>query len=101
MKKPKRSLKRSKTGSLQPHKFLDEKILTKERIHEVLVDALIEGDLDTLKDLIVTQIMISNKSELTRKSKLGRQTLYDLMNEEREFNPTVKTLSQLLKALAA
>lgn len=100
-KKRKKSLKQSKKINLHSHKYLDETILTKKRIREVLVNALIEGDFDTLKDAIITQILISNKTELMRKSELGRQTLYDIINDKREFNPTIKTLSQLLKAFAA
>jgi DNA-binding phage protein len=44
---------------------------------------------------------MSNKAELVRKSKLGRQTLYDLTEGKREFNPTIRTLSALLQALAS
>lgn len=101
LKKQKKSLKQSKKIEPYAHKHLDETILTKGRVREVLVNALIDGDFDTLKDAIITQILISNKTALMKKTKLGRQTLYDIINDKRDFNPTIKTLSQLLKAFAA
>lgn len=60
-----------------------------------------EGDMEMLKDAVVGLIRQNKKSDLIKKTKLGRQTLYDLINDKREFNPTVKTLSALLQAIAA
>ncbi|WP_413944333.1 hypothetical protein [Bdellovibrio sp. HCB-162] len=86
---------------LASHKVLDESKLDKETLKSILAEALIDGDIDMLKDVLITQIRLQNKADLVRKSKLGRQTLYDLIEGKREFNPTVKTLSSLLKAIAA
>jgi DNA-binding phage protein len=99
--KRKSSSKKSKEVVLHPHKVLDESILDRETLKSILMEALIDGDIETLKDVLITQIRIANKAELVRKSKLGRQTLYDLIEGKREFNPTIKTLSSLLKAIAA
>ncbi len=99
--KPKSSLKKSKGVVLHPHKVMDETILDRETLKSILMEALIDGDIETLRDVLITQIRLVNKAELVRKSKLGRQTLYDLIEGKREFNPTVKTLSSLLKAIAA
>lgn len=101
LKKQRSSSKKLKPVALLQHKVLDENILDKETLKSILAEALIEGDIDMLKDVLITQIRIQNKAELVRKSKLGRQTLYDLIEGKREFNPTVKTLSSLLKAIAA
>jgi len=60
-----------------------------------------EGDMEMLKDAVVGLIRLNKKSDLIKKTKLGRQTLYDLINDKREFNPTVKTLSALLQVIAA
>ncbi|MFM6930118.1 MAG: hypothetical protein ACKOX6_16730 [Bdellovibrio sp.] len=87
--------------ALVPHKVLDGQKLDKDILKSILAEALIEGDIETLKDVLITQIRLQNKSDLVRKSKIGRQTLYDLIEGKREFNPTVKTLSSLLKAIAA
>lgn len=98
--KRKSSSKKSGEVILHPHKVFDADILDRETLKSILVGALIDGDIDSLKDVIVTQIRMRNKAEVVRKSKLGRQTLYDLVDGKREFNPTIKTLSQLLKAIA-
>lgn len=100
-KKQKGSLRKSRTVVLHRHKILDENILDRKILKNILIEALIDGDIDLLKDVLITQIRIQNKSELMRKSKLGRQTLYDLIDGKREFNPTIKTLSSLLRAIAA
>ena len=99
-KKQRSSSKKSKAVILHPHKVLDAEILDRETLMTILVEALVDGDFETLKDVLITQIRIQNKAEIVRKSKLGRQTLYDLIDGKRDFNPTVKTLSSLLKAIA-
>ncbi len=100
-KKQSGSLKKSKAVVLHPHKVMDEAVLDREVLKSILMEALIDGDIETLKNVLITQIRLANKADLVRKSKLGRQTLYDLIEGKREFNPTVKTLSSLLKAIAA
>ncbi len=95
------SLKKSKGVVLHPHKVMDHTALDREVLKSILMEALIDGDIEVLKDVLITQIRLANKADLVRKSKLGRQTLYDLIEGKREFNPTVKTLSSLLKVLAA
>ena len=100
-KKQKNSLQTSKKAILYEHKVLDESVLDREMMRFVLIEALIDGDIETLKDVLITQIRLHNKADLVRKTKLGRQTLYDLIEGKREFNPTVKTLSSILKAIAA
>ncbi len=100
LKKRRRSPKKSMAVILHPHKVLDESVLDREVLKSILMEALIDGDIETLKDVLVNQIRLANKADLLRESKLGRQTLYDLIEGKREFNPTVKTLSLLLKAFA-
>lgn len=101
LKRQKKSSKKLKAITLYPLKLLDENILDRETLKSLLIEALIDGDIEMLKDVLITQIRLQNKAELARKSKLGRQTLYDLIEGKREFNPTIKTLSALLKVIAA
>lgn len=100
-KKQKDSSKKSKPIVLTRHKVLNRQILRKDVLRKILMDSLLTGDFETLEDVIVTQIRLSNKVQFSRQSKLGRQTLYDLLEGKRDFNPTIKTLSSLLKAIAA
>jgi DNA-binding phage protein len=76
-------------------------VLDRETLKILLAEALIDGDIDLLKDILITLIRFQNKSELVRKTKIGRQTLYDLISGKREFNPSIKTLCTLLKTIAA
>jgi DNA-binding phage protein len=70
-------------------------------IKKAVLEALIDGDLETVRDLLVAHLRTVNKSKLAANTKLGRQTIYDLMDTEKEFNPSLKTLSTILDELAA
>ena len=72
-----------------------------ETFKSILGDAILEGDIRILKDLILSQILLHKNFKLMTKRKFNGQKLYDLFDGKREFNPTVKTLSSLLKAIAA
>ena len=93
MKGPKRSLRKHDVFNKE---FNDPKI-----VKAILVDALMNDDLETFQDVLVAHLRATSKSKLSRKTKLGRQTLYDLIDETKEFNPTLTTLSSILKAIAA
>lgn len=60
-----------------------------------------QNDLESFEDILIAHLRTVSKSAFQRKSGLGRQTLYDLIQRKREFNPTLKTLGGLFKALAA
>lgn len=60
-----------------------------------------ENDLETFENVLVAYIRSASKTKLSVKTKLGRQTLYDLISEDQEFNPSLTTLSSILKAIAA
>ena len=69
---------------LKKHKLLDESFLDRDTLRSILIDSLIDGDIELLKDVLITQIRLQNKADLVRKSKIGRQTLYDLIDGKRE-----------------
>lgn len=101
LKRQKSSLKKSKKIVLYPFEVRDPKLIDPEILRSIIIEAIMEGDMEMLKDAVVGLIRQNKKSDLIKKTKLGRQTLYDLINDKREFNPTVKTLSALLQAIAA
>ena len=70
-------------------------------IKEILVESLLNNDIETFKDILIAHLRAQPKSKLSSETKLGRQTLYDLINEDKEFNPTLSTLSVILKSIAA
>lgn len=70
-------------------------------LKEILIEAIFNDDVAQLADAVVAMIRESNKADLIKKTGLGRRTLYDLIEGKREFNPSIRTLSSLLKGLAA
>jgi DNA-binding phage protein len=92
--------KKSSLNSLREHDVFsgvkDPKI-----VKQVLVDALMENDLDTFKDVLIAYLRSNSKTKLAAKTGLGRQTLYDLIDDSKPFNPTFETLGTILEKLAA
>lgn len=78
----------------------DKLLLKKKLVAEVLVDALIENDIETFKDVLISHLRTVSKTELAKATGLGRRTLYDLM-ENKNFDPRLSTLSALLSKIAA
>lgn len=68
-------------------------------VREILADCIMSGDMDTFQDVFLAFIRSQSKTKLAAKSKLGRQTLYDLLNQSENFNPEWETLKSLLKAI--
>ena len=72
-----------------------------KEILKALIECLKENDLESFEDILIAHLRTVSKTRLQQKSGLGRQTLYDLIQGKREFNPTLKTIGGLFKALAA
>ncbi len=72
LKKQKKLQKSSNPVALQSHKVLDTQILTKNALKDLLAETILEGDLETLKDVLIAHIRLQNKTALVRKSKIGR-----------------------------
>gem|GEM_PF-544493 len=70
-------------------------------ILESLIECLKQNDLESFEDILVAHLRAVSKTRFKSKSGLGRQTLYDLIQGKREFNPSLKTLGGIFKALAA
>jgi hypothetical protein len=70
-------------------------------VREILLDALVHNDMGTFQDVLVGYLRTSSKLSLSKKSKIGRTTLYDLMNPEKQFNPTLETIGKIFEDLAA
>ena len=99
--KRKKSLINSKVYILELHDPYDKKLLDMKLIKKAIWQALVDSDLEAVRDLLIAHLRTVNKTKLAAKTKLGRQTIYDLINDNKEFNPSVKTLSLILANLAA
>ena len=69
-------------------------------VSETLLECVRTGDLNSFRTVLATHIMSSNKVHLARRSGLGRQTLYDLVDPKRNFDPALSTLSAIIRGLA-
>lgn len=97
-----KTLKRQKKSypGLTPFKADQKLFLDKDLIAEILVESLLQNDLETFKDVIIAHLRAVSKTELAKKTGLGRQTIYDLMEKEK-FDPRVSTLGALLSKIVA
>ncbi|MEK2646850.1 hypothetical protein [Bdellovibrio sp. BCCA] len=96
LKKP----KSSSPNTLKKFNPNERLLLNKKLVAEVLVDALIQNDIETFRDVLISHLRALPKTELAKKTGLGRRTLYDLMENEK-FDPRLSTLSALLSKIAA
>ena len=94
-KKPKSSSKKS----LKEFKPSTSLLLNKKLVAEVLVESLLENDIQTFQDVLVSHLRTLSKTELAKQTGLGRRTLYDLI-EGKNFDPRLSTLSALLSKIA-
>lgn len=90
------------TASLKEHvPFSSRDLQDSKLVSEALLDCVKSGDLDSFREVLIAHLMTANKSEIAKKAGIGRQTLYDLMDPDKEFNPELSTISALIRALAA
>lgn len=95
-----RKQKISSLNTIKKHEP-DRKLLRdKKLIVEVLLDAILQNDLDTFRDVLIAHLRSISKTDLAKKTGLGRRTLYDLI-ENKNFDPRLSTISSLLSKLAA
>ena len=86
--------------TLKAHETGSKRLRNRKLIKEILVEALLNDDLETFKDVLIAHLVAQPKSKLARDTGLGRQTLYDLIKPTGEFNPTLETLGALLKKVS-
>ena len=99
LKKRKNSLKSSKPIILVEHRPENFDFNKPKLVKEILAECILTGDMDTFQDVFLAYIRSQSKTKLAAKSRLGRQTLYDLLNQGKEFSPEWETLRSLLKAI--
>jgi DNA-binding phage protein len=96
LEKQKKSIKNGFTKfELNKKLLMDKKLIT-----QVLAEALMENDLEIFRDVLITHLRATSKTELSKKTGIGRRTLYDLIDSE-NFDPRLSTLAALLSKIAA
>lgn len=91
--------KRASRGTLKKPNVFSARLKNPKLVRKVLIEALMSNDLEVFQDVLVAYLRTVSKSRLATKCKLGRQTLYDLINEEKDFNPSLSTLGSILETL--
>ena len=76
-----------------------EKLKDPKTALETLLYCLTENDLESFQDVLIAHLRTVSKSKLAKETKLGRQTLYDLIDGTKTFNPTLSTLGPLFHSL--
>jgi DNA-binding phage protein len=67
---------------------------------DALLKCLVQNDVEGFRDIFVAHLHIVSKSKLSLETKLGRRTLYDLMDQTKPFNPTLSTVAPILASMA-
>jgi DNA-binding phage protein len=100
--KTSKKLKESRKTTFEKHESSASKELAdKKLVRKILIEALTSNDMDTFQDVLVGYIRTSSKMALSKKTSLGRTTLYDLIDPEKPFNPTLDTIGKIFEELAA
>ena len=70
--------------------------MTKQDLVDTLAACLAEGDPDSFKEVLWAYLNVHNKTEISRKLKISRSTLYHMVSEE--GNPTLDMLAKIIGA---
>ena len=97
-----KKLKKSKPKYLRVYEpFSSPELKDPKLVIETLLECIVEGDLDTFREVLVSHLITANKTDFAKKSCLSRRTLYTLMDLKKPFNPELSTVSAIFKAMAA
>ena len=102
MPKKKTSSRRKKSGTkfLKEHEpFKDDLLKDPKIVMEALIDCICFGDTEGFREVLTAHLATVNKTNLAKKSGLGRRTLYDLIDPKKDFNPELSTVSAIIQAL--
>lgn len=81
---------------------LKSAVKDRDLVARMIVQSLFLNDMDAIQDILISLLRYSpNKDEIAKRAKIGRRTLYNLLDKDRRFNPTMETLGALLKEIAA
>lgn len=95
----KKSSKKSKSPRLLEHRLNHFDFNQPKLMRSILADCVLNNDMDTFKDVLLAFVKNQSKTALSRKTELGRRTIYDLLDDKKKFNPEWETLCSLLKAI--
>lgn len=93
--------KKSETKFFRVHEpFTSKELKDPNLVTEALLECIKSGDIEDFRNVLIAHMMTVNKSEMAKKAGIGRRTLYDLLDPNKEFNPELSTISAVIRALA-
>ncbi len=81
--------------------FTSKELKDSKLVVETLLECIKTGDLESFQEVLIAHLMTANKTEIAKKSGIGRRTLYDLLDPKKDFNPELSTISAVIRSLAA
>jgi DNA-binding phage protein len=90
-----------KTSFIRHEASSSKELADKKIVRAVLIEALTNNDMETFQDVLVSYLRTTSKLALSKKTHLGRTTLYDLIDPDKPFNPTLDTIGKIFEELAA
>jgi DNA-binding phage protein len=77
----------------------NSKIKDSSQVSATLLECMRTGNVDAFRDVLASHILNSNKLRLAKKTGLGRQTLYDILDPAKGFNPALSTVAAIFRGL--
>lgn len=94
--------RKSETKFLKAHgPYASKELKNAKLVQETLLECIKDGDLDSFREVLIAHILTTNKTSLAKKAGIGRQTLYDLIDLNKKFNPELSTISAVIHAIAS
>jgi DNA-binding phage protein len=94
--------KKSGTKFLKAHvPFASKELKDPHLVAETLLECIKSGDIESFREVLTAHLLTVNKVAVAKKAGIGRRTLYDLIDPNKEFNPGLSTISAVIRALAA
>ncbi len=78
-----------------------ERLKETQSVYWSLIECLVENDAESFREILIAHLSVTNKLKFAKDCKIGRQTLYDLLNEDKPFNPTFETIGSVLQGIKA
>lgn len=89
--------KKKKNSLFQKGNLLDE-FLDIDAVKKALAQSLIEGDVDSFKDIFAAFVDATNKNEISTRTSISRNTIYRAIRKE---NITIDKAFEILNAAEA
>ena len=74
-----------------------KKLKNKSYVKKVLFDCFCNNDMEAFKEVLKSHLELQNKDNLIKKLKMSKTTFYRTLSKN--SNPTIKSVSKLLRAV--